>query len=198
MKVTVIIPYKEDRGWLKDAIASVPKDVQLLLSKGTGNWPQNFNKVFSQATGDYIKYLHEDDMLTANCIEDSLKAFELHGYDFIHGNAIEIQKDGYYKRYIPFIKQPTFDNLLVTNIIHSATTMYRRDVFEKIGTFNEDNKYHSFEEFEFNLRLLKAGLRIGYCNHDLAYYRRHPAQCIRTVDKQLRKKNRQELINMYL
>ncbi|KKL55146.1 hypothetical protein LCGC14_2258350, partial [marine sediment metagenome] len=66
--VTVIIPYNKDRGWLKEAIDSVPKGVQLLLSKGRQNWPCNFNKVLDQAEGKYIKYLHEDDMLTENCI----------------------------------------------------------------------------------------------------------------------------------
>jgi glycosyltransferase involved in cell wall biosynthesis len=196
-KVTVIIPYKTDRGWLKDAIVSVPMNVQLIVSQGKGNWPQNFNKALSQATGDFIKYLHEDDMLTVNCIEDSLKTFESSGCDFIHGNAIELENGTYYKLYKPMILIPTFDNLLKTNSIHSATTMYRRWVFEKLGTFSEDNRYYSFEEFEFNLRLLKGGLKIGYCNQSLAFYRRHPRQIIRTVDKQKRKENRQELINMY-
>ncbi len=43
-RVTVIIPYNKDRGWLKEAVNSVPKDCQLILSKGDGNWPENFNK----------------------------------------------------------------------------------------------------------------------------------------------------------
>ncbi|GAG47866.1 unnamed protein product, partial [marine sediment metagenome] len=89
-KVTVIIPYKTDRGWLQDAINSVPKDVQLIISQGKGNWPENFNKVLDQATGDYIRYLHEDDMLTENCIRDSVQAIEDQGVDFIHGGVIEI------------------------------------------------------------------------------------------------------------
>ena len=49
--ITVIIPYKEDRGYLQQAIDSVPEGCQLLLAKGNGTWPQNFNKVLPQATG---------------------------------------------------------------------------------------------------------------------------------------------------
>jgi GT2 family glycosyltransferase len=203
MKVTIIIPYKEDRGWLKDAIDSVPKGVQLILSKGDGNWPQNFNKVLKEVTGDYIKYLHEDDMLTPNCIEDSIRSLE--GFDFIHGNAIELfqtsndtfEKGIKQRIYRPTIKLPTLEMLLKYNSIHSATTMYRREVFEKIGGFNEDNKCYSFEEYEFNLRVLKAGFKIGYCNSELAFYRRHPKQIIRTCNIQERKQYRQELINTY-
>ena len=59
-KVTIIIPYKTDRGWLQEAINSVPSWAQLLVSQGEGSWAQNFNKVLPQATGDYIKFLQED------------------------------------------------------------------------------------------------------------------------------------------
>ena len=146
-KVTVIIPYKVDRGWLKSAICSVPKGVQLIVSKGDGNWPQNFNKVLKDATGDYIKYLHEDDMLTPNCIEDSVRCMDEYNADFIHGKAIELYPDHHTVIYRPTIKLPTFEMLLKYNSIHSATTMYGRWIFEKFGTFNEDDRYHSFEEF---------------------------------------------------
>ena len=181
-EVTVIIPYNKDRGWLRDAIKSVSPDVQLLLSKGDGNWPENFNKVLGLAKGKYIKYLHEDDMLTSNCIEDSVKTLEEQHADFIHGDAIELfQGTENVRMYIPINKFPSAYGLLRNNVIHSATTMYRREVFEKIGSFNE--KLNSSEEWEFNLRCLKAGLKLGYCSSVLAIYRRHPAQKIRTLSR---------------
>ena len=40
------------------------------------------------------------------------------------------------------------------------------------------------EEYEFNLRCLNAGFKIGYCNSELAIYRRHPNQKVRTVSKE--------------
>jgi GT2 family glycosyltransferase len=76
--------------------------------------------------------------------------------------------------------------------------MYRKEVFQKLKGFNEDDKMYSFEEFEFNLRCLMNGFKIGYCDKPLAYYRRHPKQIIRTVDNRVRKKYRQELVNSYL
>jgi hypothetical protein len=201
-RVSVIIPYKTDRGWLQQAVNSVPKDCQLILSQGEGNWPMNFNKGLEQATGDYIKYLHEDDMLTPNCIEDSLKTFEETGADIIHGNAVEIydgtDKTNHWKAKIPI---PTLEDMLdfkkrVTTM-HSVTFMFKKEVFEKIGGMNESDTMKSFEEFEFILRSLKAGYKIGYCNSDLGIYRRHPSQIIQTVDKEQRAKYRQELISIY-
>lgn len=196
--VTVIIPFKIDRGWLKDAIASVPMCVELIQACGNGNWPQNFNKGLINATGDYIKFLHEDDMLTPNCIKDSLAAFKATGADFIHGNAFELHEHfGTKTEWHPPIAEPTFADLLHKNTIHSTTLMYKREIFDKIGGFNEDPKMYSFEEFEFNLRCLKAGFKIGYVDAFLATYRRHPRQIIRTVDTKTRQTYRNALVKQY-
>ena len=192
-KVTIIIPYNRDRGYLQDAIDSVPKDVQLILSKGDGTWPENFNKALPEAKGEFIKYLHEDDMLTENCVRLSVETIER--YDFIHGDAIEIRSDPYrVMRYKPKVNNPTFQDLLNHNVIHSPTLMYRRVIFEKIGGFNESREVYSFEEYEFNLRVLKAGFKIGYCPEPLAYYRRHKEQIIRTVNNQERQANRKKML----
>lgn len=196
-KVTVIIPYNKDRGWLKDAIQSVPDGVQLILSQGQGNWPQNFNKALHQAEGAYIKYLHEDDMLTPNCIEDSVNAIEEQGVDFIHGEAVEIFMDdgGTTQRYRPKVQIPTLQDLLVKNVIHSATLMYKKEVFEKVGGFDET--LNTAEEYEFNLRSLQAGLKIGYCPTPLAFYRRHSQQKVRVVKKEDKTQEREMVKSKY-
>jgi len=183
-RVTVIIPYKEDRGWLQQAIDSIPKGVQILLSQGGGNWPENFNKALPQATGDYIKYLHEDDRLSPNCITDSVEALDVQGGDFIHGKAIEFYNgSGRLNHYTPSVEYPRVEDLLRKNTIHSATLMYRRDVFNRLGGFDETLGKGVSEEYEFNLRCLKEGMKIGYCPSVLAYYRRHPLQKIRTTSR---------------
>ena len=194
--VTVIIPYKEDRGWLRDAIESVPKGVQLLLGQGNGNWPANFNKVFSQAEGEYIRYLHEDDMLASTCIADSLQTFEETSADFIHGNAKEFYsyKDDTFI-YTPKITNPTLSDMLVKNHLHSATLMYHRSVFEKVGLFDES--LNTAEEYEFSLRCMKAGLKLGYCPTVLAHYRRHPQQKVRIVSTQDKNREREMVRKKY-
>ena len=196
-KVTVIIPYNKDRGWLKAAIASVPAGVQLLVSKGDGGWPENFNKVLPEATGKYIRYLHEDDMLTENCIDDSVQAMEDQQVDFIHGNVMEIKGDIQNKGsvYVPEMECPTVKDLMEKNVIHSASIMYRREVFDKLGGFDE--KLNTQEEYEFNLRCLTAGFKIGYCNASLAFYRRHPAQKVRVIPTKEKMKEKELVNKMY-
>lgn len=196
LPVTVIIPYKEDRGWLKYAIQSVPPTVQLILSQGEGNWASNFNKALQDATGAYIRWLHEDDMLTENSIDDSLHTFETGDYDFIHGRAYTLfNGSGNMLRWKPQIINPTLADMLNHNYMHSMALMYRREVFDKIGGLDET--LHMAEEYEFNLRCLKAGLKLGYCDALLAYYRKHPKQNIRTSDPSLRRKERQQFKQKY-
>jgi len=196
-KVTVIIPYKTDRGWLKDAIASVPDDVQLLVSQGEGNWPQNFNKVLNQAEGEYIKYLHEDDMLSENCIRDSVQAMEEQGADFIHGQALEMYQ-GTKKKVLktPKIELPTLADLINKNVMHSVTLMYRKSVFRKIGSFDES--LTMCEEYEFNLRCLRNRMKIGYSPNVLGIYRRHPTQKIRMAPEAYHKKEKEMVQSKYV
>lgn len=176
-RVTIIIPYKKNpkRIWLQDAINSVPANCQLIVSEGPGMWAENFNKVLDQAQGEFIKYLHDDDMLSENCIEDSIKTLEKTGADFIHGNAKELHiTTGKEILYKPNIKGGAgLNELMRSNFIHSATTMYRKSVFEKVGSFDET--LPDSEEYEFNLRCLNAGLKLAYCDSILAIYRRHEA-----------------------
>jgi hypothetical protein len=193
-RVTVIIPYNRDRGWLKDAVNSIPEGVQLLLSKGDAHWGVNFNKALPDASGDYVRWLHEDDMLTPNAIEDAVKAIEQQGVDFVHGNAFELHMNsGITKEFRPRVKVPTMQDIIARNPIHSAALMYRKEVFEKVK-FNEGSEAFTLEEYDFNLRVLKAGFRIGYCDSFLATYRRHNEQLIRTLNKSEKDMNRKELL----
>jgi len=177
-RVSVIIPYKENRGWLDDAIRSVEnqtyKNVELIISQGNCGVSKNINRGIHKSTGDFIKYLCEDDLLTRNSIESSLKGFKK-DVDFIHGKAngfTEHLHNGII--YEPPKKNLRLEHLLAHNHIHGGTLMYRKEVFERIGFFNET--LWTGEEYEFNLRALANGEKIAYVNEVLYNYRYHPAQ----------------------
>lgn len=176
MKVSVIIPYDKDRGFLKYAIRSVENqcraEVELILSQSNKSVSYNINKGLEKATGDYIRFCSEDNLLTPNCIEDSLKAID--GFDFIHGNAINFWPNGKEQPYIPTIKNPTLQDMITLNVMHGGTVMYRRDCFERFGNFDET--LWCGEEYEFNMRLLSNGCKVNYFDSFLQRYRRHQKQ----------------------
>ena len=199
-KITVVIPYNEDRGWLQQAIGSVPEDVEVILSKSDKSRSYNINQGLKKVKTEFVKFLDEDDMLTGNCIKDSLEAIK--GYDFIHGNAYQYyqpsssNQHGRIVPYIPRIKYPTMEELLApgSSFIHNPTQMYRMDIFDKVGYFDET--LLTAQDWEFNLRCLSKGLKIGYCDSFLIMYRIHDRQITKTAIEQ-KKIDKQRVIDRY-
>jgi teichuronic acid biosynthesis glycosyltransferase TuaG len=174
--VSIIIPYRINRGYLNKAIESIhgqtyPGAIEIIESNHDASVSYNLNQGIKAASGTFIKYLCEDDYLPSNSIKDSVEG--MLDYDFINGNAVAIYMEGM-KKYIPERTNPTFEQLLVYNSIHGGSLMYRRDVFDKIGFFDET--IDCAEEYEFNLRCLYNDLKIGYVNSFLYFYRRHGEQ----------------------
>ena len=174
-KVSIIIPYSKDRGWLNEAIESVKNqsysNIELILSQSNRTVGYNINRGIEKSTGEYVKYLCDDDRLTEWSTQVSVEAME--GNDFIHGNSL-VFNDKKTSIYIPDIKYPTLPHMIERNRIHGGTLMYRRDVFDRVGMFDES--LDCAEEYEFNLRCLSKGLKLGYCPTFLYEYRRHETQ----------------------
>lgn len=176
--VSIIIPYNKDRGFLAEAIESVEnqtyKNIELILSNSDNTVGVNINNGIKVSSGKYIKYLSEDDILPPNSIADSLSTIMQGDFDFIHGNCENFFDDGMIELYIPSIINPTKDNIIEKNIIHGGSLMYNRRVFDNYGLFDED--LWTAEEFDFNLRILSKGAKLGYCDKILYRYRRHETQ----------------------
>ena len=193
-KVTVIIPYREDRGWLQQAIDSVPLWCQLIVEQGDDNKSVVFNRALKKATGDIIKVLDEDDVLVTKNLAKLVDKL-CQGYDFVHANAIIIDKNGNEKgRFIPKIKEPSFSDIYKFNHIYNPTVIYRRDVFERLGGYDES--LVKSQDWEYHLRCLSGGMKIGYIDSYVTYYRRHKEQ----ITSKLYSKNnqvRQQIKNKY-
>jgi glycosyltransferase involved in cell wall biosynthesis len=199
-KVSIIIPMKEDRGWLDHAIRSIEEqnyggDIEVIISQSSESVSFNLNQGISKASGEFIKYLCDDDMLTENSIRDSVNAMSTN--DFIHGNAINFFPTGRISHYIPPIHRPTLQQMVTKNVIHGGTLMYRATVFDKVGLFDET--LECAEEYDFNMKCLSKGLKLGYVNSLLYMYRRHDEQKSLgvAVDQNIRSLKIQAIQNRY-
>jgi glycosyltransferase involved in cell wall biosynthesis len=175
-KVSVIIPYNVDRGYLNQAVESVKRqtykgDIELILSQSDNGVSYNINRGIERATGDFIKFFAEDDLLTPNCIEDSVNAIK--DFDFIHGKAFNFheQKPSRNNTHTPRVKIPKLNDMLINNVIHGGTLFYRREMF---GQFDES--LWTGEEYDFNMMLLSQGAKIGYVDKVVFNYRLHDLQ----------------------
>jgi len=172
MKVTIIIPTKNDRGYLHHAIDSIKKqthqDYQILIGKG-GSVGANINKCIPFIQGDIITFMGDDDYLPNNAFELAIAGMK--DYDFIHGNCVRFIDGKEYTIAKPNIPQPSLNQLLYHNVIHGGTLYYRKEVFSKW-----DESLTTGEEYDFNLKLLSENKRIGYVNDILYFYRLHEKQ----------------------
>mgnify|MGYP003145496700 CR=1 FL=1 len=183
MKVTVIIPYDKSRGYLQEAIDSVKSqtytDIELIVEQGYCVWPVSANKAIQKSSGDLIKILAEDDLLTPQSVEHAVGYFSSNAVDFIHSNAINFFEDGREEYWNPSTQKypgsplPTFEQNLEENKIHGGSVTYRRRCFEK-RLFDET--LWTGEEWEFHLWLQKSGYALGYLNEFTGRYRRHSNQ----------------------
>lgn len=199
-KISIVIPYKVDRGYLRQAEQSIREqqyngEIQVIHAQSNHGVAYNLNRGIEQATGEYVKYLCDDDMLTPYSLLHSVSA--IHGCDFIHGCAINFWADGREQIYRPTNTSPSLKEMAQRNVMHGGTLMYRRDVFDRIGLFDES--LDCAEEYEFNMRCLQAGMKLGYTNSYLYRYRRHPQQKSlgANVDQQIRAKKIQQIQQRY-
>jgi GT2 family glycosyltransferase len=111
--------------------------------------------------------LDDDDLLPTNCLEDLHEGIK--GFDWVCGNGQSFGQSDYL--YIGRV--PDLGGMLLLNHIHGGTTMYRRELFELTGGFDEE--LWTCEEYDFHLKLLKQGYKCNYVNKMVHLYRLHGA-----------------------
>ena len=173
MKVSVIIPYNEDRGGLHQAIRAAENqdgfklgiDYEIIPQFGDFTVGKNINDAVKKAKGEYIKICAEDDELTENCL---ITLYELatDGYDLVCANAIRISPEpkfrGYWNSSIPEL----VSDLAKENTINGGTILYRK---ETMPVWDED--MWCAEEYDVSLRMAAAGLRFGHIAEYVFCYR---------------------------
>ena len=194
-KVSVIIPYVKDRGYLNEAIESVNnqtyKNIELVLEKSDNSQGVNINNGFKKCNGDFICVLHDDDILPLDSIEK--RVVSMGNYDFIHGKGVQFKSDNgkTVLTYTPDMAKPTLQDMVIKNRIHGGTTMYSRKVLE---TVSYDESLITGEEYDFHLNLINLGFNLGYVDYVVYKYRLHNNQKSRGVGS-IDKKVRLDIIN---
>lgn len=157
----------------------------------------NWNNCIKNASGDYIKFLFQDDILFPTCVEELLHLFSLQNkiglvackrkiileqdrYDYENSwlkKYGDLQKgfEIYKKNYYFFDKKSLKNyNFLKNNKIgEPSTVLLKTSILRKTGLFNE--KLIQVVDFEFYYRLLR-NYNIIVLDKELAGFRVHPGQ----------------------
>lgn len=163
------------------------KRVYLHRNKRNIGITKSLNRLVSNAKGEYIKVLASDDMLAPDYLEKCVEFLNYNTeFSAVTTNLFVVPENTVYKEQMEeekeaqewplyYINRPDFETKgLLTRIyqmddIAAPATMVRKSVYDKIGLY--DQKL-CVEDWDFWLRMLEQGMRFGYLDETLCFYRK--------------------------
>ena len=139
------------------------------------------NKGLERATGDIIAYLNSDDCYLEGALKRVATAFDhTPDCDLFHGRCRVVDQEGV--RVGERVGSITrYDEILdLWDVWWGGRNFVQPEVFwtrritEKVGPFREDLFW--VMDYEYWLRILRAGGRVGFIDAELAAFRMHPSQ----------------------
>jgi glycosyltransferase involved in cell wall biosynthesis len=128
------------------------------------------NKGFLKATGDWLMWLNCDDYLLPGSLKAVSEFIQRNpDADVIHGDCVYVDehKNLIRRKYDTPIDE--WDLLFIGCIIPSTSSFYRKDLIETRNLL--DVSYRNCMDWEYYLRLWRAGCRFRYIPEALAHFR---------------------------
>jgi glycosyltransferase involved in cell wall biosynthesis len=144
------------------------KRITILENKTNLGLAGNWNKVVSEAKGEYLKLLCGDDLLSPDCLSKQVAIFTSNKYPSVSlvtsyrtiidedNKQLMTRKFSFMKGLIASQKAISLNFLFGTNIIgEPAMGLFKTSVFSKIGNYDDSNTY--LVDLDFWLRVLLTG-----------------------------------------
>ncbi len=166
-----------------DLIRYYAKHLRYWTSEKDSGQSQALNKGLRIATGEIVGWLCSDDLLLPGALKQVVEFFKKNPeIDIVTADALVIDEDGLLvksKKEIPFRSKIALNSF---NYVAQPSTFWRRRLHERLGYLRED--LHLTMDFEFWLRLEKAGAKFKHTNQYWSCMRKHRNQKVATqVDR---------------
>jgi glycosyltransferase involved in cell wall biosynthesis len=155
--------------------------IKLFSEADTGVY-NAMNKGIDKASGEWVYFLGSDDELVDSAVLKDVKRFiSIHpDADLVYGDVISTRFSGIYDGEFDIMK------LLSKNISHQAI-FYKKELFNKIGLFNEN--FIILADHDFNLRCFLSGsVTHYYLNRLIANYADGGISSVSTFDSSFHEK----------
>lgn len=132
---------------------------------------KSLNNGLAQAKGKYIARMDADDISNLNRIEQQIIYLEEHNLDFVFSSVICINEEGNeFKKtnLIPLNNRQVKKILGIGNISFHPTWLCKSDVYIKLNGYRDIDYC---EDYDFSLRALDAGFKIGKMSEPTLKYR---------------------------
>ncbi len=172
LQIIIVDDGSTDQTWQKMQYYKDTQNIILLKKKNGGKFTA-INTALKHARGDLIATVDADTLLDKNAllfmVQDFIDDSELSAL----GSTILLKKPITWVQLAQMVEYQmfSFTKLVLARmngalVVPGAFSMYRKEVFEKIGNFHEA---HLLEDLEFTFRMQKAGLKVGQSKRALAY-----------------------------
>ncbi len=197
--VSIVTPSYNQGGFIKQTIDSVlgqsyphveylvvdghstDETVSVLKSYGPRlNWLSEpdkgqtdaINKGFARSKGEVRAYLNSDDLLLPGAVEKVVEHFRRHpDADMVYGQGVLIDEEGH-RVGMCRTDDYSFGRLMLDCCISQPAAFWLTRIAEKAGPFDERLSYAM--DYDYWLRIDRAGGRIDHLREPLAAARRHP------------------------
>lgn len=136
------------------------KDGRLIIVASTENQGISIasNRAISQATGEYVLLVDQDDMLAPYAIVSIVEALQEAKYDFIYSDEDMITENN--KRFAPQFKPDWSPHTLLSRMYVNHLSVYKKEHIDAVGGFRKD--YDGSQDFDL---LLRASRRFQHVKH---------------------------------
>lgn len=145
--------------------------LRILVNDKNMGLTKSLNKGIDAATGRYIARMDADDISSLTRLSDQLNFLETRNLDLIGGQMEYITEDG---RSIMKVNRLPLDNEAVLKKIRFNNVLAHPSYFGKKEVFTSLEGYrniHTCEDYDFVLRALAKGYRLGNCDRIVLRYR---------------------------
>ncbi|WP_289127924.1 glycosyltransferase [uncultured Clostridium sp.] len=142
----------------------------LILNEKNLGLVESLNKGLLKCTGNYIARMDADDISNISRLEKQLKYFKQNtNIDLIMSATNYIDEKGKFIKSSNIIKSDDIKKMLLYgNISTHPTWMFKREILQKVGKYN--NVIY-VEDYDFLCRTILLGYNVGFINEYLLDYR---------------------------
>lgn len=145
-------------------IESFPGEIRILKCPHRGGSAAR-NSGLQIATGDFVKFLDADDLLTPNCIlEQVCQISQLTEEEIVFGDVGKLTPSGKFSGSAGSIKNfaqyESSLEYLLRNIITTSAVLHRTPLLKKVAGFDEELR--KGQEYDLHIRLALSGVTFVY------------------------------------
>ena len=166
------------RQWLSSNSYRFVNSEIITIDKNTGV-SANCNRAVKRCKGEWIKYFAGDDKLLPNCIADNVNYINEHpSTDVLFSDMLVIgdhitekiidSRQAYFER---LTKGEFMRRLLYQNFLPAPSSFYSKELFDKVGGFDENIPF--MEDKPFFLRAVLGNRILSYMKKTTICYRKH-------------------------